>query len=76
MAAGEAIAQLPENFQQVNLLRMDGHDGDTVATPMQRSKRSGERILRSARLRLHCLLDGEQSDVNEPRTGRTVPTRG
>jgi hypothetical protein len=23
-----------------------------------------------------CLLDGEQSDVNEPRTGRTVPTRG
>ena len=76
MAAGEAIAQLPENFQQVNLLRMDGHDGDTISTPMQRSKRTGERILRSARLRLHCLLDGEQSDVNVPSTGRTVPTRG
>ena len=29
MAVGEAIAQLPEDFQQVNLLRMDGHDGDT-----------------------------------------------
>ena len=76
MAVGEAIAQLPEDFQQVNLLRMDGHVRDTIATPMQRSERTGERILRSARLRLHCLLDGEQSDVNEPRTGRTVPTRG
>ena len=32
MAVGEAIAQLPEDFQQVNLLRMDGHDGDIIPT--------------------------------------------
>jgi hypothetical protein len=54
----------------------DRLNGLYAESPMQRSKRTGERILRSARLRLHCLLDGEQSDVNEPRTGRTAPTRG
>jgi hypothetical protein len=60
----------------VNLLRTDGHDGDTIVTPRQQSKRTGERILRSARLRLHCPLDGAKNDVNEPRTGKTVLTRG
>jgi RNA polymerase sigma-70 factor (ECF subfamily) len=67
LAVREAIATLPADFQQVILLRMDGHEVADIATQMQRPKRTVERILRAARLRLECLLDEEESDDHELR---------
>jgi RNA polymerase sigma-70 factor (ECF subfamily) len=67
LAVREAIATLPADFQQVILLRMDGHEVDAIATRMQRPKRTVERILRAARLRLECLLDEEETNDHELR---------
>ena len=57
MTIDELLAELPGNQSEIIVLRIDGHDIETIANKTNRSKRSVERILQRFRADLRARLD-------------------
>lgn len=56
MAVDEALHKLPDHYREVIRLRMDGYEVAEIAGHTARSKRTVERMLQEARLKLRSLL--------------------
>lgn len=66
LVVSEAIERLPEHYQAVLSLRLEGHEVAEIATRTGRSKRTVERILQDARQQLRAwLLEEPERDSNE-----------
>lgn len=59
MAVDEALHKLPDHYREVVRLRMDGYEVAEIAGLTNRSKRTVERVLQEARLKLRALLNLE-----------------
>jgi RNA polymerase sigma-70 factor (ECF subfamily) len=59
LAVEEALQRLPDHFREVVRLRMEGYEVAEIAGLTNRSKRTVERMLQEARLKLRSLLQLE-----------------
>ena len=53
------LRELPEAHRRIIEMRIEGHEVNEIATAVQRSKRSVERVLQDFRQRLGSLIHDE-----------------
>ncbi len=59
LAVRDALEELPERYQQIVKLRIEGHEIADIATQTGRSRRTVERVLQEVRQRLRSLVERE-----------------
>ena len=57
MVIEDLLEDLPEAHRRMIELRIEGHEVNEIATAVQRSKRSVERVLQDFRKRLEALIE-------------------